>query len=149
MWTPAPLDPPPLQTPIAVAVAIDDTLPHGIKATLRRAASHLSEAGYAVEEVSPPSIERLAELWADIGLAEIGAMLRLIIPATGDAGMQKFIDTFWEVRGGADLATYQAALRENRPAVINCQGKKEFWDRNAYPPGFIGKIEPGVMSYYH
>jgi thiamine pyrophosphate-dependent acetolactate synthase large subunit-like protein len=44
---------------------------------------------------------------------------------------------------------YQLAARESRPAVINCQGKKEFWDRNAYPPGFIGKIEPGVMSYYH
>jgi thiamine pyrophosphate-dependent acetolactate synthase large subunit-like protein len=44
---------------------------------------------------------------------------------------------------------YQAAVRERRPAVINCQGKKEFWDRNAYPPGFIGKIEPGVMAYYH
>jgi thiamine pyrophosphate-dependent acetolactate synthase large subunit-like protein len=44
---------------------------------------------------------------------------------------------------------YQVAARERRPAVINCQGKKEFWDRAAYPPGFLGKIEPGVMSYYH
>jgi thiamine pyrophosphate-dependent acetolactate synthase large subunit-like protein len=44
---------------------------------------------------------------------------------------------------------YQVAARESRPAVINCQGKKEFWDRTAYPPGFLGKIEPGVMSYYH
>jgi thiamine pyrophosphate-dependent acetolactate synthase large subunit-like protein len=44
---------------------------------------------------------------------------------------------------------YQVAAREGRPAVINCQGKKEFWDRSAYPPGMLGKIEPGVMSYYH
>ena len=44
---------------------------------------------------------------------------------------------------------YQVAAREGRPAVINCQGKKEFWDRAAYPPGSLGKIEPGVMSYYH
>jgi thiamine pyrophosphate-dependent acetolactate synthase large subunit-like protein len=44
---------------------------------------------------------------------------------------------------------YQVAAREGRPAVINCQGKKEFWDRGKYPPGAIGKIEPGVMSYYH
>ena len=44
---------------------------------------------------------------------------------------------------------YQVAARESRPCVINCQGKKEFWDRQAYPPGSIGKIEPGVMSYYH
>jgi thiamine pyrophosphate-dependent acetolactate synthase large subunit-like protein len=44
---------------------------------------------------------------------------------------------------------YQVAVKERRPAVINCQGKKEFWDRQKYPPGSLGKIEPGVMSYYH
>jgi thiamine pyrophosphate-dependent acetolactate synthase large subunit-like protein len=44
---------------------------------------------------------------------------------------------------------YQVAMREGRPSVINCQGKKEFWDRATYPPGALGKIEPGVMSYYH
>jgi thiamine pyrophosphate-dependent acetolactate synthase large subunit-like protein len=44
---------------------------------------------------------------------------------------------------------YQLAVREGRPAVINVQGKKEFWNRTAYPPGMIGKVEPGVMSYYH
>jgi hypothetical protein len=35
------------------------------------------------------------------------------------------------------------------PCLINVQGKKEFWLREKYPPGFLGKIEPGVMSYYH
>jgi thiamine pyrophosphate-dependent acetolactate synthase large subunit-like protein len=44
---------------------------------------------------------------------------------------------------------YQVAAREGRPAVINVQGKKEFWSRTAFPPGMIGKVEPGVMSYYH
>jgi thiamine pyrophosphate-dependent acetolactate synthase large subunit-like protein len=44
---------------------------------------------------------------------------------------------------------YQIAVNERRPSVINCQGKKEFWDREKFPPGTLGKIEPGVMSYYH
>ena len=44
---------------------------------------------------------------------------------------------------------YQIAVRDSRPTVINVQGKKEFWNRTAYPPGMIGKVEPGVMSYYH
>jgi thiamine pyrophosphate-dependent acetolactate synthase large subunit-like protein len=44
---------------------------------------------------------------------------------------------------------YQIAVRESRPSVVNCQGKKEFWDREKFPPGALGKIEPGVMSYYH
>jgi acetolactate synthase-1/2/3 large subunit len=44
---------------------------------------------------------------------------------------------------------YQVAVKESRPSVVNCQGKKEFWDREKFPPGQLGKIEPGVMSYYH
>ena len=44
---------------------------------------------------------------------------------------------------------YQVALDESRPSVINVQAKKEFWLRDQYAPGFLGKIEPGVMSYYH
>jgi acetolactate synthase I/II/III large subunit len=44
---------------------------------------------------------------------------------------------------------YQTALTESKPVLVNCQGKKEFWDRQKYPPGELGKIEPGVMSYYH
>jgi thiamine pyrophosphate-dependent acetolactate synthase large subunit-like protein len=44
---------------------------------------------------------------------------------------------------------YQVAARDGRPSVINVQGKKEFWNRASHPPGMIGKVEPGVMSYYH
>jgi acetolactate synthase-1/2/3 large subunit len=43
---------------------------------------------------------------------------------------------------------YQVARDESRPAVINVQARKEFWLREQ-APGFLGKIEPGVMSYYH
>ena len=43
---------------------------------------------------------------------------------------------------------YQIARDESRPAVINVQARKEFWLRDQ-PPGFLGKVEPGVMSYYH
>ncbi len=44
---------------------------------------------------------------------------------------------------------YQVALDDSRPSIINVQAKKEFWLRDQYPPGFLGKVEPGVMSYYH
>ena len=44
---------------------------------------------------------------------------------------------------------YDIAVKESRPSVINCQAKKEFWLRDQYPPGSLGKIEPGCMSYYH
>lgn len=45
--------------------------------------------------------------------------------------------------------SWQVAVQQSRPAVINCQGKKEFWLRDSHPPGMLGKIEPGCMSYYH
>ncbi len=44
---------------------------------------------------------------------------------------------------------YDIAANERVPSVINCQAKKEFGIRNLYPPGFLGKVEPGCMSYYH
>jgi thiamine pyrophosphate-dependent acetolactate synthase large subunit-like protein len=44
---------------------------------------------------------------------------------------------------------YEVAVGESRPAVVNVQAKKEFWVRSQYPPGFLGKVEPGVMSYNH
>jgi thiamine pyrophosphate-dependent acetolactate synthase large subunit-like protein len=44
---------------------------------------------------------------------------------------------------------YKTAVDTSMPTLINVQGKKEFWLREKYPPGFLGKIEPGVMSYYH
>ncbi len=45
--------------------------------------------------------------------------------------------------------SYQIAVKESRPAIINCQAKKEFWVRQQYEPGFLGTVEPGCMSYNH
>ena len=53
-----------------------------------------------------------------------------------------------EMRPALERA-YQVAIDESRPSIINVQAKKEFWLRDQYPPGFLGKVEPGVMSYYH
>ena len=50
---------------------------------------------------------------------------------------------------GALKRSYDIAVKESRPSVINCQAKKEFWLRDQYPPGSLGKVEPGCMSYYH
>ena len=44
---------------------------------------------------------------------------------------------------------YQVARDQSRPAVVNVQAKKEFWLRDQYPPGMLGKVEPGVMAYNH
>jgi thiamine pyrophosphate-dependent acetolactate synthase large subunit-like protein len=63
-------------------------------------------------------------------------------------GHGEYVTRAADFRPALDRA-YRIAVREGRPSVINVQGKKEFWNRTAYPPGMIGKVEPGVMSYYH
>lgn len=44
---------------------------------------------------------------------------------------------------------WDVAVNEKRPTVINCQAKKEFWISSKYPPGMLGQVEPGCMSYNH
>lgn len=66
--------------------------------------------------------------------------------ALGGAG--EYVTTPAQFRPALERA-YDLAANERKPVVINCQGKKEFWDRQRYPPGSLGKIEPGCMSYYH
>ena len=45
--------------------------------------------------------------------------------------------------------SYQIAAKERVSTVINCQARREFWQRAQYPPGFLGKVEPGCMAYDH
>ncbi len=42
---------------------------------------------------------------------------------------------------------YDVAVTQRLPSLVNVQGKKEFWDPSVYPPGVLGKIEPGVGAY--
>lgn len=44
---------------------------------------------------------------------------------------------------------YALAVEDGTPSVINCQARKEYSVGTEYPPGFLGKIEPGCMAYYH
>jgi thiamine pyrophosphate-dependent acetolactate synthase large subunit-like protein len=45
--------------------------------------------------------------------------------------------------------SYQIAAKDKISTVINCQAKREFWQKAQYPPGFLGKVEPGCMAYDH
>jgi amidase len=70
-WVPAPLVGPPEPEPIAVAMVIDPDgkgVSPAIEAAVRAAGKALADAGYAVEEVAPPSFERTIELyWQCLG----------------------------------------------------------------------------------
>lgn len=57
----------------------------------------------------------------------------------------EYVMTPPQFRATLDRA-YRVAVNERRPVLINCQGRKEFWTME---PGFLPKVEPGCMSYYH
>jgi amidase len=86
-WTvPAPLDGPALSKPIRVALVTD---PAGLGTSkqvadgVRKAARALANAGYAVDEVEPPSIELVAKTWQDILNPDLRAMWQIMSPLVG------------------------------------------------------------------
>ena len=71
-WMPAPLEGPPLKRPIGVALApcpFGDEAPE-VSAAVRTAGRWLADAGYAVEEVSPPRILEAADIWHRVVINE-------------------------------------------------------------------------------
>jgi len=74
----APFDGPPLAKPIRVAVLAEP--PGGsthpvVAATVRRAAQALADAGYAVEEVSPPRYADAINCWARLIMGDFASVL--------------------------------------------------------------------------
>ena len=45
--------------------------------------------------------------------------------------------------------SYQAAVKESAPTLINVQSLKEFTLPREYPPGLIQNPEPGVGAFAH
>lgn len=115
LWTPAPLVGEPLPHPIRAALVTEiEGIPlHPTAvAAVRSAGECLAAAGYQVEEVTPPQLTRVAELWHPIGLSDLNLSLRPLLKDAGDPGIERFINFWWELKGGADLPSYLAALAE-------------------------------------
>jgi amidase len=76
-WVPAPLQGPPIDEPIRVAVARDPAGggidPH-VRAGIDRAADWLADAGYEVVDAEPPQIVEAAAAWIDAIWADVGAL---------------------------------------------------------------------------
>lgn len=115
-WTPVPLEGEPLPRPIRAALV---TEPEGVPlhpaavAAVRRAGECLKAAGYVVEEVSPPRLKEVAELWHPIGMSDLNITMRPLLADCGDPGIEQFINAWWELKGGAaDLPAYLLALAE-------------------------------------
>ena len=111
----APFDGPSLARPIRVAVLPEP--PGGstdpkVAATVRHAAQALTEAGYLVEEASPPRYADSISCWTRLIMADFGSVLSMLAPMMGPDAIA-FVNNFNEtVPPLADVAAWSRLMVE-------------------------------------
>ncbi|MBL8348953.1 MAG: amidase family protein [Burkholderiaceae bacterium] len=91
-WVPAPLTGPALPRPLRVAMTVNcqgSPADPAVVAAVRQAGAWLADAGYAVEEVEPPSLAEAHELWKLIGNDEARKFMWPAIEQFGDEGVRR------------------------------------------------------------
>ena len=114
-------------------------------AAVRQAGKHLSAAGYQVEEVLPPDIERVVQLWHLICVTDVFGGLWPLMQQVGDADGQASMGAWLEMHKPADLATYIAALTERDGMVLRwLRLKGPGWRLSAVVNG-VGAVTTAVV----
>jgi amidase len=114
-WTPAPLAGPRADGPPRVAVVRD---PDGlgvhadVAAGVARAADALANAGWVVEEATPPSAERGMRLWRESICAEIRLGLLPVMKSIGGRDALRFLEDFLAQTPDGGLDGYMRALAD-------------------------------------
>jgi amidase len=112
-WVPAPLKGPAPRCPVRVALARlppDMVVDAGTMDLVRRAALHLEDAGYRVEEVAVPDITVLWQLWADILCAEIATLQAPAMNAAGSEDFRRAMRGITVLSRPLDLPGYMNAI---------------------------------------
>ena len=126
-WTvPAPLHGPHLPTPVRVALVVD---PAGqgtagqVQDGVRRAATALADAGYAVDEVEPPSIEPAAgALLVMLATPGIRQVSQDFLSAVAPADTRRFMAAFFAAAGDPDVMAAEQSFM-TRQAVLRAWGE--------------------------
>ena len=105
-WTPAPLQRPGVPRRVAVWRGADEP---DVAAGVEAAAAALADAGYEVEDVDPPAIDRAARLWQDLALTDSRLIMGVVRPMFGPDAL-RFLDTFFQLRPELDRAGYMEGL---------------------------------------
>jgi amidase len=113
LWVPAPFDGEPLGKPIRVAVTRNS---HGypihpeIARLIDLSAGYLSNAGYDVVEVEPPSIMEPARGWFTVLLTELKGTLGPTVDQAGSDDLRRIFGWYYELGQTLDLDEYRAGL---------------------------------------
>ncbi len=159
-WVPVPFDGPPLDKPIQVAVTTEShgyTLHPEIKAGIGRAADWLADAGYSVEEVETPGVERPAQCWFEVLFHEIAATLGPLAKEHGSDTINRLFDWMLSMGNAVDADGYRIAIAErsaltrewNRflaryPLVLS-----PFLMRSLYPWDYDARSEDELHDLFH
>ena len=120
-WNDVPMQGPPPARPIKVAIVPE--VPGGPThpaqaAAVRLAGKHLQAAGYVVEEILPPDMERGVELWHQICVTDVFGGLWPNMQKMGDPDAIAAMQAWLELHKAVDLPTYVAALTEREGLML-------------------------------
>jgi amidase len=107
--TPSPLAGAPVTRPIRVGLATLGAAPP-VAAALRQAAGWLADAGYVVEEVTPPHWDEAAELWRALLMTDSLRFMQPLIAANGDDATKASWAGWSANVTAADESAYAAGL---------------------------------------
>jgi amidase len=114
-WAGVPLDGPPLARPIRVALTVDPSRQgthRAVAGAVRAAGLALAEAGYAVDEIDPPSVDGVAATWATLVFNEIRHMTLPYIEKHGGEELNRCTELILAGIADVDLEGYMRALAE-------------------------------------
>lgn len=94
-----------------------------VKDAVDRAATALAAAGWAVEEVVPPSLDEIHDMWAEISIPDIMTLLAPAIAAAGDENIRTAVD-YWQRAWPRELTQGDALA-----AVARRHGMLRLWQR--------------------
>jgi amidase len=91
-----PFEGPPVKRPMRVAMVVDPAGRGGVvpevAAAIEQAAAWLTDAGYIIEEISPPEFGTVIDLWPRIAMDDINAGLVPMVEKYGDRGIRTSLD---------------------------------------------------------
>src|SRR5690348_12859562 len=129
-WNDVPLQGPLPARPIKVAIVPE--FPGGRThpaqaAAVRQAGRHLQAAGYVVEEILPPDLERGVELWHMICVTDVFGGLWPQMQKMGDPDGIAAMRAWLELHKPVDLPTYVAALTEREGMLFRWMSFLQQW----------------------
>jgi amidase len=129
-WNDVPMQGPPPARPIKVAIVPEfpGSKTHPAQAAaVRQAGRHLQAAGYVVEEILPPDLERGVEIWHHIIATESFHGLWPQMQKMGDPDGIAAMRSWLEISKPVDLQTYIAAHTEREGLLYRWMGFLQQW----------------------